>query len=475
MTPSPDSIPVARARRFLDRLRLRARGGSGAGAIVAAVSGGGDSVAMLRALHEVAPGLGLDLSVAHLHHGTRGEAADRDAQSVAELAEALGLPFDLGRWRPERPGHFEADARHARYAWLVEVATRRGAGLVAVGHTRDDQAETVLHRIIRGTGPRGLAGMPRCRRLAEGVVLVRPLLTTSRREARSYLEAIGQPWREDESNADRSRTRARIRHEVLPALEGLNPKVSEALVRLSRSAREAVALADDRVAGLARSVLVDGGPGEIALRRDLLAGLPASARAEVVRLAWRRAGWPERSMSAARWRRIASLLRDDRGRLAVGEGVDLHLSPTLARLVPSSASVPPVPPPPSALAIPGSATWGGLRISAEVDPPADSPADERIDLDAVDPFDHGTGPHLLIGPGLPGDRFGPLGMGGKSMPMGDFLRGRRVPPADRGMVPVVRDRRGLIWVVGHRIADRVRRTGSTRRILALRGGPIPPD
>jgi tRNA(Ile)-lysidine synthase len=471
MTPLPASILPDRVRRFLDR--RWARLGDQGGGIVAAVSGGGDSVAMLRALVEVAPGLGLAPSVAHLHHGSRGEAADLDARFVAGLAEGLGLPFDLGHWRPARPGHFEADARHARYAWLAEVANRRGAGLVAVGHTCDDQAETVLHRIARGTGPRGLAGMPRVRRLAEGVLLVRPLLTSTRLDARSYLDAIDQPWREDESNADRSRTRSRIRHEVLPVLAGLNPRVSEALLRLSRATREAVAIADDRIAGLARSVLVDVGPGEIGLRRDRLASWPRPVRAEVVRMAWRRAGWPERSMSAARWRRIASMLGQDRGRQAVGEGVDLILSPELARLVPTSATVPPVPPPPSALALPGEATWAGRRIVAEVDPDPGAPADERIDLDAVDPFDHGSGPHLLIGPGLPGDRFGPLGMGGKSMPMGDFLRGRRVSPADRGLVPVVRDRRGLIWVVGHRIADRVRRTESTRRILALRGEPTP--
>ena len=127
---------------------------------VVAVSGGSDSVGLLRVLCQVAQPLGLILSVAHLDHGVRGEAARADAAFVAELAQALGLPVDVGQWQPVRAGHFESDARRARYDWLVQVARARGAGAVAVGHTRDDQAETILHRILRGTGPRGSPGSP---------------------------------------------------------------------------------------------------------------------------------------------------------------------------------------------------------------------------------------------------------------------------------------------------------------------------
>src|SRR5512135_1419552 len=126
--------------------------GSGLGsAWVVAVSGGSDSVGLLRALHAMGSKIGLRLSVAHLDHGVRGESARADAAFVAGLAEALELPFDRGHWQPTRAGHFEADARRARYGWLAGVARVRGAAAVAVGHTRDDQAETILHRIVRGT------------------------------------------------------------------------------------------------------------------------------------------------------------------------------------------------------------------------------------------------------------------------------------------------------------------------------------
>ncbi len=156
---------------------------------VVAVSGGGDSAGLLRVLHELADRLDLRLSVAHLDHGARGPAARADAAFVAGLAASLGLAIDLGQWQPARSGHFESDARSARYAWLTEIARARGASVVAVGHTRDDQAETILHRIIRGTGVRGLAGMPRKRVLARDptVTLVRPLLGVSRQAIRDYL------------------------------------------------------------------------------------------------------------------------------------------------------------------------------------------------------------------------------------------------------------------------------------------------
>ncbi len=202
---------------------------------VVAVSGGSDSVGLLRLLHHLSGPLGLQLSVAHLNHGVRGEEASADAAFVAALARSLDLPFVLGTWQPTRGTHFESDARRARYDWLTKIARERGASVIAVGHTSDDQAETILHRLIRGTGPRGLVGMRSHRALATDrqLRLVRPLLRASRQEIRDYLAALDQPYREDVSNADLSRTRARIRHDLLPKLAAeYNPRVTHALVRL---------------------------------------------------------------------------------------------------------------------------------------------------------------------------------------------------------------------------------------------------
>ena len=268
---------------------------------VVAVSGGGDSVGLLRLLHQLAPKTGLRLSVAHLDHGTRGEASRADAEFVVELASSLGLPFDLGHWRPVRANHFESDARRARYDWLIEVARARDAGVVALGHTSDDQVETILHRILRGTGVRGLAGIPRRRILATDpeIALVRPLLSASRVEIRAYLADIGQTCREDETNTDLSHTRARIRHDLLPKLAAdYNPRMSEALVRLGEHAAASLRAIEADAREIERAATINASPDCLVLKHGFLGSVPSFLRAEVLRRLWRKAGWPEKSMTA---------------------------------------------------------------------------------------------------------------------------------------------------------------------------------
>ena len=439
------------SRRRLDR-------GLGSDWVVA-VSGGSDSVGLLRALHAIGPDLGLSLSVAHLDHGARGEAAEADARFVAGLAADLALPFDLGHWRPERAGHFEADARRARYAWLAEVARDRGAAAVAVGQTRDDQAETILHRIVRGTGPRGLAGMPSTRPLDGSMMLIRPILTASRAEVRAWLETLGQAWRDDASNRDTTRTRARIRLELLPRLAAdFNPDVVGALLRLGRLAGEASRIVDRRAAEVLRAATRAASPDAIGLDRAILARLRRAERAEVFRLAWRRQGWPEAAMTADRWDRLADWARSGRGRASIGDGVEVEVRDGLIRLLRDGGTQEP-PSPPVALAIPGVADWGGGRLVASLGP--DGPADEAIDHDRIVP-------PLTVGPPRPGDRFDPLGLGGRTRALNDLFRSRQVARADRPSTPIVRDASGIVWVVGHRIAHRVRRTEATERVVGFR-------
>ncbi len=425
-------------------------------AVVVAVSGGGDSVGLLRALHS----LGFRPSVAHLDHGARGEEGRADARFVADLADGLNLPFDLGHWTPTRPGHFEADARAARYGWLAEVATRRGARAVAVGQTLDDQAETILHRIVRGTGVGGLAGMAKVRRLAPGLALVRPLLGVSRREIRDYMAAIGQEFRDDSTNRDTSKTRARLRLDLLPRLaRDYNPAVAEALVRLGRLASGSSRALARQVREWTRQVVVAAEADRITLDRPALARLGPFERAEVIRRAWRDAGWPERAMDDRRWRRLAALAIADRPTLSAGAKVEVTVSPDRITLVRSPR--PPTSPrsAPVTLPIPGSAEWEGWRIEAILG--ADGPRDETVDRDRLSP-------PVVVRQAEPGDRFEPLGLAGRGQSLNDFFRGRRVERADRERVPIVSDRDGIVWVVGHRIAHRARVTEATRRPLGLR-------
>jgi tRNA(Ile)-lysidine synthase len=406
----------------------------------------------------------------------RGEEARADADFVAGLAEALGLPLDRGQWQPDRPSHFEADARRARYAWLAEVARRRGATAVAVGHTRDDQAETILHRIVRGTGLRGLAGIPPRRPLAEGLMLVRPLLKIGRDEIRAYLAALGQSYRDDASNADITRTRARIRHDLLPRLASeYNPRVAEALVRLGAVAGALEHGLETTLADRERAVMVSANPDRVIVKHPVFLSSPRFLHAEILRRLWCRVGWPEAGMSARRWQRLAALARRNKVRASVGSGVEIvtdELFVVLSRAQTAPAPAPrPAPPPPGSpvpLELPGEASlsWAGGRVVATLDPAA--PRDETLDLDTL-------ALPLSVRKPVAGDRFEPLGMKGHSMPLNDFFRGRRVRFRQRERVALVCDQRGIVWVVSHRIADRVRRTSATQRTIGLRFDPDHPD
>ena len=207
--------------------------------IAVACSGGPDSTALLLLLQELSSSLGCALSVCHFNHRLRGEESERDEQFVRELTERLELAFHLGqadvRGSAQSAGaNLEAKARELRYAFFRSLVEEGKADRVAVGHTADDQAETVLHRLLRGSGTRGLAGI-------YPVVddrIIRPLLEVRRSEIVSWLEARQQVWREDSSNRDLRFLRNRIRHELLPALHGFNPRVVETLAGTAEIARD---------------------------------------------------------------------------------------------------------------------------------------------------------------------------------------------------------------------------------------------
>jgi len=208
--------------------------------VAVAVSGGADSVALLRFLLELRRELGVVLSVAHFHHGIRGAEADADQQFVKELAGQFGLELhtgaaDVPAYAREHKAGLETAARELRHQWFLQLVGEGKADKIATAHTLDDQAETVLMRILRGTGARGLAGIfP----VQEKKHLVRPLLAVTRREIEAYLTAIGQPWREDSTNQDLAHTRNRIRHELLPLMErDFNPAIRHTLADLAEVAR----------------------------------------------------------------------------------------------------------------------------------------------------------------------------------------------------------------------------------------------
>jgi tRNA(Ile)-lysidine synthase len=277
------------------------------------VSGGADSVALALGLARLAPAdAARRLVIAHADHGLRADSA-ADHDFVATLAERLGVRF-VGRrlavaTAAGRDG-LEGRARRLRYDFLAAAAHEAGARHVLVAHTADDQAETILHRLLRGTGIAGLAGMRRSRRLADGVALLRPLLHVSRASVRAFLAATGQEWREDATNADPARARNFLRHEVLPRCEaGPYPAATDAIVRLggqAAAAATALASAAEHLLDLHTRRLPNGG---ITLRTADLAGLDPLLLAELAAAIWRREDWPRRDMTAAHYQGVAALMR----------------------------------------------------------------------------------------------------------------------------------------------------------------------
>ncbi len=281
--------------------------------VLVAVSGGADSVGLLRALAALKTGGAGRLVVAHFNHRLRAEAG-HDAAFVAELAARLQLPFELGDGAVAATAELQGDgleaaARSERYAFLQAAAERSGARFVATAHTADDQVETVLHRILRGTGIAGLDGMRRARPLGEAATLIRPLLQIRRAEIRAYLAAIGQPFRDDATNADLSFTRNRIRHDLLPRLASeYNADVAGALLRLADVAREAQQLIDADATKLLEQAVIPSQPITIDCRR--LAHEPRHLIREMFVAIWRQERWPLQSMGFTEWDSLASIALD---------------------------------------------------------------------------------------------------------------------------------------------------------------------
>lgn len=283
---------------------------------VIGVSGGADSTGLLLALVALAPDAEAcaGMVVAHAEYDLRPEAAvDRD--TVAALAGRLGLRFMTRRLEVCGLGHprgegLEARARRLRYRFFEEAARETGSRHVAVAHTADDQAETILHRMLRGTGPAGMAGMTAARQLCEGVALIRPLLTIQRQRVRDWLVANGQRWCEDTTNRDTRHARNFLRHEIIRRCEeGPYPAATVALGRLG----DRVGALSTALASAADFLLDRHGTrlseGALAIDAAALAPLDRHLVAEVLAAAWRREGWPRRDMTARHYERLVAMLQ----------------------------------------------------------------------------------------------------------------------------------------------------------------------
>ena len=303
---------LERVRRTMSRHGLIQAGAS----VLVGVSGGPDSVALLALLYQLRKTLGIrQLHVAHVHHGWRGAEADADAVHVTALAQRYGLPVSVERVdaagcaKVERLSPEDA-ARRVRYDALSRLARQCGAGVVAVGHTRDDQAETVLMRLVRGSGLAGAAGMPIVRSLGP-CRLIRPLLEVRRRDVETFLAAEGLTARHDATNADTTLLRNRVRHQLLPLLaREYNGHITEALARWAEEARADYACLEATAQAQWLAACTSTPDGGVGIALAWLSRAPLALQRQMLRLAIRTVKGDLLQIDFRHWEEVSALISE---------------------------------------------------------------------------------------------------------------------------------------------------------------------
>jgi tRNA(Ile)-lysidine synthase len=480
--------------------------------VVVAVSGGADSVCLLHILAKWQEKLGIRLHAAHLNHQLRGAESEADAEYVSILANSLGIPStidkqDVAAVKMERNYSIEEAAREVRYAFLARVARQVGAKRIAVGHTRDDQVETILMHIIRGTGIAGLCGLAPCSPVAydgqrvswlafplppgaepvgaveeqaDKLLVIRPLLDITRQETMSYCQEHQLKPHIDSSNLSLSFFRNRLRLELLPLLRRYNPGIDQALLRLADIAREGHAFIEHQALELWEQIARQEN-NAVYLNRKRMAGLPIALQRQLLRVAVVRLVGDSRDIEANHIEAARSLLSRPAGKqislphgLICQGGYDelviARVSPVLARET-KQARVPPCPFPTLigefALDVPGEVVLPGWTVAAEIGTASSSLPDILSQSNLIACFDwHKTGTKLFVRSRRPGDRFQPLGM---DMPkkLYEFMVDAKIPRSWRDHIPIVCSPQQIIWVVGWRIDERVKVSEATRQILRL--------
>jgi tRNA(Ile)-lysidine synthase len=482
---SPKLLPLV--QRTIARYRMLDPGDR----VIVAVSGGADSVCLLHLLLVLRDPYALALHVAHLHHGLRGSEADRDEAFVRREAERLGLSCTVERltptdYAPLKKLSRQAAARELRYAFLRRTAERVGATRIALGHTADDQVETILLRLLQGSGPEGWGGIPPVRG-----PYIRPLIETPRALIEEYLPAAGISWLEDSSNRDLRYLRNYLRREVLPLLRRLNPRLAETVGRSARLLREdsshleaeAAAAFDRAMVDLRRPgegsppapVPISSGAGDrLVLSIAAVSSLDPSLQRRILRrvIATCRGsarGLRAEHLEAARERVLAG---STGSRIVLPGGWTLRNA--YGRLImerhPSVRSAPPAPVPVSVPGRTAAPAFGLLLETAWLDRlPAESMTRDCLYLDA----ERLPGP-LQLRARLPGDSLHPAGMRGQRKKLQDLLVDMRIPREDRDRIPLLVGGDALVWVVGLRADGRFLAGPATRRPLMVRALPLAP-
>lgn len=434
--------------------------------VLAAVSGGPDSMAMLMSLVNLREKLGYRLVIAHVNHGVRGEAADRDQSFVESVAGALEIPYhatnvDMAAYGRELGISSEEAGRLLRYDFFRKVLSEYGNGKIAVAHNMNDQAETVLFRIMRGTGIDGIKGMSFNQ---DGII--RPLLNVTRDEIEEYIEQNGIETVVDHTNLQTVYTRNRIRLELLPYIrDNFNPNIIEGLFRMSLLAGEDSSIIEEAVEKKYRSVVKNENKNSIIFFSDKFEAESQAIRNRLIRRAvlfvrGTLHGIEEKHISA-----VAELFHSGR----TGASIDLpggiialvtYDDLSIERSRSKAEVLPEVELHPGSNEIP---EWGLIVALEHIE---NMEAHARGSFSAIIDRNKLEG-QLVLRQRKEGDRFSPVGLNG-SKKLKDHFIDKKIPRAERDLVPIIADSKGIVWVVGHSVDRRLMTDKNTTEYLRIK-------
>jgi tRNA(Ile)-lysidine synthase len=436
------------------------------GTVIVGYSGGADSTALLHLLTRLQSEFNLRIHAAHLHHGMRPEA-DNDVRVCASVCAQLGVPLHVERVDVPALAQaarlsLEEAGRNARYTFFERLARELNAVAVALAHTRDDQIETILINLLRGTGPRGLCGMPYKRDR-----IIRPLLDATREQTHQYCAAQGLPTVFDSTNLDPHQLRRRVRMELIPLLRDLSPAFDRHLLRLADILENEEAWWEYEVHSLMECGSVASADAEASLqhskiRREFFTRLHPAMQRRVLR------EWLRAHLGTLRLPPY-EILEGIRRAALDGKRTSWQLSDTLRLTTDETAltlhAKPPDPEPyeypvelETPILIPQAGAWLEARLLPAPPPtPKTTPDCAYLDADAVQG-------QLIVRNARRGDRFQPLGMPAPKK-LSDIFVDRKVPRAERGRLPLLCDAAGILWAPGYTIAARARIMPHTTRTL----------
>jgi tRNA(Ile)-lysidine synthase len=478
----PESKQLSIERRVLNFIRRHGLIKPGQ-KILVAVSGGADSVCLLHILNQLQDQLQISLHVAHLNHLLRGRDSFEDAAFVKDLARKLKIPGtiknqDVLAYQTQQHVTLEEAARTVRYTFLADTAQAIGADSVAVGHTQNDQVETILLHVIRGTGTLGLQGLRPSHILhltVNPLTVIRPLLDISRSEVEDYCLVNGLTYHQDSSNLSMAMLRNRVRLELLPLLTDYNPDIAGSLLRISRIARDETTYLESESARIWNQITAPKGANIIIDKTAFLA-LPPALQRQLLRRAFAELLGSLKDIETRHIEAILSALTKPPGRkIHLPEKVIFSIEYTRYILGRNIQSLVPFPEITSEMIIqvPGTTSLPGWQVEAQISPAVNYDFDPEsrenwqndgftADFDRVS-----TGERLTMRSLQSGDSFQPLGLT-QPKKVARFMLDAQIPHDWRSRIPLICAPQQIVWVAGWRIDERFKVTPSTRSILRLK-------